>query len=232
MKTCTTPLSDLPLTDLRSLTLPLPLMPADSVYRSFAYRSRIWWTALSLTIGAVLTAWNPPLLKLSGNWELAITITGVLSFCLGAAIRLWAASHICARKGLHVVNTGPYSICRNPLYWGTMLMVSAFPFLMRSPVLAVSMVPIILLYVFAVVPVEESVMASRHGATYAEYCRTVPRWLPRLHGYVKGEALGRQTEGFFKECRRLAYWIGLAVVLHVAFRFSDASWWIHPLNWW
>lgn len=232
MNTIATQLDGLQVSELRSLAILSPPQPIDSVYKSFAYRSRVWWTAASLTIGCVLTAWNSPLPKLPGYWELAITLTGVALFCAGAAIRVISASYICARKSLDVVNTGPYSVCRNPLYWGTLLMVSAFPFLMRSPVLALSMVPIILLYTYAVVPVEEMVMANRHGEKYMMYCNTVPRWLPNFQGYVSGEAMGRQTEGFYKECKRLVYWVALAVGLYVAFRFHDASWWLHPLAWW
>lgn len=232
MNTVATQLDGLQVSELRPLTISAPLQPITSVYKSFAYRSRIWWTAASLTIGAVLTAWNPPLPKLPGHWEIAITLTGVVFFCLGAAIRVVSASYICARKSVDVVNTGPYSICRNPLYWGTLLMVLAFPFLMRSPLIALSMVPIILLYTYAVVPVEEMVMTNRHGEKYIKYCNSVSRWLPNFWGYRSGEAMGRQTEGFYKECKRLVYWVALAVGLHVVFRFHDASWWMHPLSWW
>lgn len=232
MNTVATKLDGLSVSELRPLIIPSPLPPIDSVYKSFAYRSRVWWTALCIAIGIVLTAWNPPLPKLPGYWELAITLTGVVLFCLGAAIRVVSAAYICARKSLDVVNTGPYSVCRNPLYWGTLLMVAAFPFLMRSPILALTMMPIIFLYTNAVVPVEEAVMSNRHGEKYAEYCRTVARWSPNLGGYVKGEPLGRQTQGFYKECKRLVYWVGLAIGFHVLFRFADASWWMHPLNWW
>ena len=209
-----------------------PLTPQASVKRSFAYRGRMWMTALSLGVGFVITALNRPWGPLSGSVDLGLDVLAWTVFCAGAAIRIWASTYICARKSVDVVRTGPYSVCRNPLYWGTFLMVAAFPMLLNSPVLAVSMLPPIWLYLFAVVPVEEAVMASRHTTEYAAYCQAVSRWWPNIRGFVSGEPLDGQSIGFYGECRRLIWWFGMAVGFKVLFHFADAPWWKHPLHWW
>jgi protein-S-isoprenylcysteine O-methyltransferase Ste14 len=214
------------------LTVSSPLTPLATVKKSFAYRARLWMTGVSMGIGFMVAALNRPLAELSLPVEWSLELLGWATFLAGAAIRVWASSYICARKSRDVVCTGPYSICRNPLYWGTFLMVAAFPLLLKSPVLAAAMVPPILLYLFAVVPVEEAVMSSRHGAEYAGYCSTVSRWWPNVFGYVKGEALDSQTEGYLGECSRLGWWLAMAVGFDVLFHFANASWWLHPLHWW
>ncbi len=208
----------------------LPLVA--SVKHSFAYRARLWMTAVSIGIGLVLAALNRPFASLSVPLDVGFDVLGWLVLSLGAAIRIWSSTYICARKSRDVVQTGPYSICRNPLYWGTFLMVAAFPLLLKSPILAACMLPPILLYLLAVVPAEESVMSRRHGAEYAAYCAAVPRWWPTLAGFVKGEPLDGQTIGYFRECSRLFWWVGLALGLDVAFHFANSSWWPHPLHWW
>lgn len=214
------------------LSIQTPLEPVASVSQSFAYRSRMRITALFLGLGLILTAMNRPLAPQSDLAEWGLELMGWIAFVGGAALRVWAASYICARKSSEVVSTGPYSVCRNPLYWGTFLMVAAIPCLLRSPVLAVSMIPPILLYLFAVVPVEEAVMTSRHGSNYALYCQSVSRWWPNILGYTKGEALGGQTLGYAREWARMAWWIGLAIGFDVLFHFSNQSWWMPPLSWW
>ena len=214
------------------LTVSAPLTPMANVKKSFAYRARLWMTGVSMGVGIALAILNPPLAPLSPPAEWGLEIMGWAVFFAGSAIRVWASSYICARKSRDVVCTGPYSICRNPLYWGTFFMVAAFPLLMRSPVMAAAMVPPILLYLFAVVPAEEAVMSSRHGAEYAGYYSTVSRWWPNLFGYVKGEALDSHTDGYLGECSRLGWWLALAVGLDVLFHFANASWWMHPLHWW
>jgi protein-S-isoprenylcysteine O-methyltransferase Ste14 len=208
------------------------IAPLASARNSFAYRTRIWITGISLGIGLVLTALNRPLAARSWGEAVGVDVLGWLLLCAGAAIRVWASTYICARKSRDVVQTGPYSVCRNPLYWGTFLMVAAYPLLLKSPILALSMLPPILLYLFAVVPVEEMVMAHRHGAKYSAYCQTVSRWWPNFFGYVKGEPLDGQSIGFSRECSRLVWWLGFAIGFKVLFHFANSAWWMHPLHWW
>ncbi len=187
-------------------------LPLASVRQSFAYRNRMRITALCLTLGLIRIALDRPaeLTPLSNlEWELL----GWPLFCAGAALRIWSSSYICARKSVAVVCAGPYSLCRNPLYWGTFLMVAAFPLFLKSPALALAMLPPVMLYLFAVVPVEESVMASRHGEEYAAYCQSVPRWWPRFRGYAKGAPLDSQSIGFRRECYRMFWWLALAIAL-------------------
>ncbi len=214
------------------LNVSAPLTPVATVKKSFAYRARLWMTGVSMGVGIALAALNRPLATLSLPVEWSLELAGWAVFAVGAVIRIWSSSYICARKSRDVVCTGPYSVCRNPLYWGTFLMVAAFPLLLRSPILAAAMVPPILLYLLAVVPVEEAVMSSRHGEEYAKYCTSVSRWWPNLFGYVKGEPLDGQTMGFYGECSRLVWWLGLAAGLDLLFHFENASWWMHPLHWW
>jgi len=212
------------------LRVSAPLDPVATVKRSFAYRARLWMTGVSLGVGVFLAMATRPLAPFSAPVEWTLELLGWAVFFSGAVIRVWSSSHICARKSRDVVRTGPYSVCRNPLYWGTFLMVAAFPLLLRSPILAVCMLPPILLYLLAVVPVEEAVMASRHGDNYASYCRSVSRWWPNFLGYVKGEPLGCQTTGYRRECLGLIWWLGFAIGLDFLFLFENAAWWMHPLQ--
>ena len=214
---------------------PLPLVPAPTLLAikgSFAFRARLKITVVSMGIGLILTAMNPPLAALSLPAEWSLELLGWACFCAGAAIRIWSLTYICDRKSCDVVRTGPYSVCRNPLYWGTFLMVAAFSLLLRSPILAAVMLPPILLYLFGVVPYEEAVMRSRHGSEYDSYCRAVPRWWPNLFGYVQGEPLDGHSKGLTREYSATVGWVVLAIGLDMAFSPANTSWWVHPLHWW
>ena len=232
MNTSATQLDTNLLPQSTTLLVEASVVPLASASNSYAYRTRMWITGISLGIGFLLTGLNRPLPTLSWEFAVGVDVLGWAVLCAGAAIRVWASTYICSRKSRDVVQTGPYSVCRNPLYWGTFLMVAAFPLLLKSPILALSMLPPILLYLFAVVPVEESVMASRHGVEYAGYCQKVSRWWPNVLGYTKGEPLDGQSMGFYRECFRLRWWFGMAIGFKVLFHFANASWWMHPLHWW
>lgn len=181
-----------------------------SVRQSFAYRNRMWLTGVSLVAGLVATWFLQTGKGLSLPVQMGLSLTGWGCLVAGAAIRIWASTYICARKSVAVVRSGPYSLCRNPLYWGTFLMIAAFPLILASPSLAVAMLPPIALYLFAVVPVEEAVMRSRHPQEYGDYCQSVARWFPNFSRYDRGVALDGASIGFRRECGRMIWWVAFA----------------------
>lgn len=79
-----------------------------------------------------------------------------------------------------LVTRGPFSVLRNPIMaaevlviWGETLYLSSLGVLLYA--LAVSIGAHA-----AVRYVEEPELRKRFGASYEEYCRLVPRWLPRI----------------------------------------------------
>ncbi len=79
-----------------------------------------------------------------------------------------------------LVVEGPYRIVRNPMYWsvGSIVLGEAaiFHSLALVELAAVFAVGVILF----VLLIEEPTLRQKFGAEYEEYCRCVPRWLPRF----------------------------------------------------
>jgi protein-S-isoprenylcysteine O-methyltransferase Ste14 len=76
--------------------------------------------------------------------------------------------------------TGLYSLARNPLYWGNMLIFAGLLVAFANPwALALFVVFLFLQYHFIVLA-EESYLKQQHGKAYEEYCAHVNRWLPRF----------------------------------------------------
>ena len=76
-----------------------------------------------------------------------------------------------------LVVSGVYRFSRNPMYLGDLLILAGWT-LWLANALAFVGPPLFIAYIdrFQILP-EESVLAARFGAAYAEYCRTVRRWL-------------------------------------------------------
>ena len=77
------------------------------------------------------------------------------------------------------VAVGPYRYARNPMYLSAVAIFAGFGLYVRSlAVLAFTGAWFLLVHVF-VLFIEEPGLRRRFGRTYDEYCKRVPRWMPR-----------------------------------------------------
>jgi protein-S-isoprenylcysteine O-methyltransferase Ste14 len=98
---------------------------------------------------------------------------------LGLAIRSWSAGTL--MKSRELTTVGPYAVVRNPLYFGSFLMMFGFCILCRDwATLAFVAGPLLILY-WVQVQIEEKRMAEMFPAQWPNYFATVPRFLPRLY---------------------------------------------------
>jgi Putative protein-S-isoprenylcysteine methyltransferase len=113
--------------------------------------------------------------------------------------------------------TGLYSLARNPLYWGNLLIFAGLLAAFANPwALALFIVFLFLQYHFIVLA-EESYLQERHGRAYEEYCGRVRRWLPRFSNWAPPSGSFAWKKVLFKEndsCFNLL----LAFVLIVAWK--------------
>ena len=79
----------------------------------------------------------------------------------------------------HFVATGPYRWCRNPVALSLMLVILGEAVYLSSPGIGGLFVVGIGLGHAQVIWLEEPLLRRRFGDDYDQYCRTVPRWLPR-----------------------------------------------------
>lgn len=82
------------------------------------------------------------------------------------------------------VALGPYRYTRNPMITGVFLVLCAETLVLRSGVHAAWTAFFALLNVTFIPWVEEPQLRRRFGATFDDYCRQVPRFLPRLTPYA------------------------------------------------
>jgi protein-S-isoprenylcysteine O-methyltransferase Ste14 len=79
-----------------------------------------------------------------------------------------------------LVVEGPYRIVRNPMYWSVASVMLGEAAVFHSPALANLVLVFLVGVVLFVLSIEEPALKQKFGAEYEEYCRRVPRWLPRL----------------------------------------------------
>lgn len=204
--------------------LPAPI-ERSSLTLSVWYTQRAWITTGSLGCCLAAGLLSPPWI-LENSWA-AFHINNIAWTCFAAAIclRMWASAYIGGKKSLSVVCEGPYSICRNPLYWGTFLVLISMALFFKSGMLLVGMILPAILYMRGVVPAEEAVLRERLGYDYLAYCDRVPRWWPRWSSFTTPPALEINVHGLQREVMRILGWAWLPFLALLVCRLRTEAWW-------
>jgi len=124
---------------------------------------------------------------------------GALLVLAGIGGRVWALRHIAGRKKRQLVRTGPYSLCRHPLYFCSLLGGLGL-------VMCTGRISVVVLYlaascflVPAAIRTEEEFLAGRFPG-YAAYRDEVPALLPlRPRSWQLGATVGDEDDDFNHE---------------------------------
>jgi protein-S-isoprenylcysteine O-methyltransferase Ste14 len=117
-------------------------------------------------------------------WSLALVIPGLW-------LRGYAAGYV--KKNQELTTTGPYAHLRNPLYLGSILIAAGFAVALESWAVGLALaVMFVAIYVPVIVSEERFLRATFPG--FDDYCRRVPRLIPRLRA---ARTLGDDGQGRF-----------------------------------
>jgi protein-S-isoprenylcysteine O-methyltransferase Ste14 len=193
--------------------------------QTWAARSRGWIGILLLAPFCTAVLFSRPL-SLEGAWlDCFLDQIAWLMFFAGATIRWWATLYIGGKKTGELISEGPYSLCRNPLYLGTFLIVLSAAFFMQSLTLGVGLMLAGWIYLSTTVPVEERRLRDRFGSKFDEYCQAVPRLLPRLRSFHTAPVVEVRMNGLAAEGIRAARWVWLPIICLVIQQLrSEPNW--------
>ena len=135
-----------------------------------------------------------PYMLVSSGFELyafaarGLRIVGGLAILGGLLLGLWCTRHfIVLGRGTpnpidpprSLVRAGPYHLVRNPMYVSLGVILAGEALALGSVTLVAYLVIVILVLHLVVVLYEEPTLRRSFGLSYGDYCRRVPRWIPR-----------------------------------------------------
>ena len=110
-------------------------------------------------------------------------------YIAGTIIIIWCSVDM-VKKGLgtpaHVdppkklIVNGLYRYVRNPIYLGALLVLLGYIFWFGSGLVIIYFFLFLLAYQILITLIEEPILRNTFGQEYEEYCKRVPRWLPKL----------------------------------------------------
>jgi protein-S-isoprenylcysteine O-methyltransferase Ste14 len=110
-------------------------------------------------------------------------------YFIGTLIIIWCSVDM-VKRGLgtpaHVdppkklIITGLYRYTRNPIYLGALFILLGYIFGFGSGIMILYFLLFVLAYQILITLIEEPILRNTFGKDYEEYCKKIPRWIPRL----------------------------------------------------
>lgn len=174
-----------------------------------------------------LTLLSSPLVSV-GTWnEFDVDMFGWLVFVLGAAMRWWSALYRTEAQPPQLATTGPYSLCRHPTQLGNLLFCVSLACFLSSITCLLGFAVAAIGYFSLTIPAEERKLRDLFGEQYDGYCRSVPRFWPRLRLFQTPENILLDIGTLSHELRRTAVWMWLPVLGKAAAQCRAETWWPH-----
>jgi protein-S-isoprenylcysteine O-methyltransferase Ste14 len=132
----------------------------------------------------LLLALLPPLAITQAVWAEGSPVRAALGWLgyfavVGCVLgRAWCSAYIAGRKNRELVDHGPYSLTRNPLYGFSLLGLAGVGLQTGSLTLAALLALGSSLYYGVVVRREEAHLLAAFPVAYRRYLASTPRWLP------------------------------------------------------
>lgn len=116
----------------------------------------------------------------------ALTSTiGLMLVVFGELFRIYSVAFIGTvsrtrshSTGQKLITGGPFAYVRNPLYVGNFGITAGIALMGGNVFIFVATVALFCLQYYYIVRFEEDLLLERFGEEYAEFMRTVPRWIP------------------------------------------------------
>ena len=141
---------------------------------AFSFRHRGLLGGLILVPLALVLVFNKPAFTEATVLAWALNAAGWVCFFLYLGVRIWATLFVGGHKDRALQTEGPYSLSRNPLYFGSLCFALSVACFLKSAVFGAARLPAFFTYFFFVVRAEEHFLELRFHEDYRTYCLRTP----------------------------------------------------------
>ncbi len=170
----------------------LLIHPLASVWRRLGpVKSYSIVGGVCLAVAYIIWTVHDPLMRVHWGYRPATVTTGIMLYVVGAVLDIWVQRRlrIPILLGLPELSSGPnrlltegaYNIVRHPRYLAALVGIIGFSLICNYPALYAVLgasIPV----GWLLIVLEERELRERFGDEYEEYCRQVPRIIPRWQG--------------------------------------------------
>jgi protein-S-isoprenylcysteine O-methyltransferase Ste14 len=151
--------------------------------RSFIKKKRILISRLFVAALTILVLFSTSRWENIGLWSTAFFLVGVLLVGIATVGRIWCSLYIAGYKTNTLITTGPYSICRNPLYLFSFIGAVGVGLATETLTIPLALIIAFAIYYPLVIKREEQRLRDVHKDEYDNYYRATPSFFPSLKSF-------------------------------------------------
>lgn len=148
-------------------------------------------------------------------------LIGCLLVGIASLGRLWCSLYIAGYKTKDLVTKGPYSICRNPLYFFSMLGGIGVGFASETVTIPAVILIAFALYYPYVIRYEENKLRQLHGQNYEIYFQRVPRFWPKWSLLTEPQEYSVNPKTFRKHIFSALWFVWMVGILEMLEAFHE-----------
>lgn len=193
-------------------------------------------TRLSKAAGALLLALAG---MTQSNWELHNDAIATFFYALGLVLvaiassgRIWCSFYLSGRKDAALTTDGPYSLCRNPLYFCSALGAIGIGFCTETLFYPALFTLIFGIYYPSIIRREEARLRQLFGEAYNRYVHETPRFFPSFRHFSEPQQWAANPRLFRRHILNDTLFIILAALLEVIEGLRHAGAIPHLLHLW
>lgn len=121
-------------------------------------------------------------------------LAGDIFFLFGIALagtgtvgRIWCSLYISGYKKDVLITTGPYSMCRNPLYFFSLVGTVGVGLATMTLTIPAIIFGAFIIYYPIVIEREEERLSGLYGESFKQYRKSIPRFIPSFSGLREPE---------------------------------------------
>lgn len=137
-------------------------------------------------------------LPTGGTFHEYVEAVGVGLIFVAILGRTWCTLYIGGRKSAEIVDKGPYSVTRNPLYVFSTIGAAGIGAMVGSVTVAIGFAALTYLSFHYVTLVEEDYLKKTFGEPYLRYMSRVPRFFPKFGLFQEAEMLSVRPQTLYR----------------------------------
>lgn len=136
--------------------------------------------------------------------DFVVEWSGYILLLAGISLRMWSTLYIGQQKSKKLITDGPFSMCRNPLYFGTLLMAVGIALCFENLILLIFVLVVLVPVHLLVILSEEEQLLINFGPAYEQYKKEVPRLWFAFSRYQSPETIEVSTRAVRRATMEMA----------------------------